>query len=213
MTMAFIAATQNGFYIVADTRTVNEGQSTYSDNNQKVFYSDKHKIGLCIAGQAGLHHRAGQESDMYVSYVVREFFEYIDREQENVQIDQLGNMLRQYVDDNYLDYHNYFKFQTPGEVNESDVSYFYGGFSGGNVKIYSHHNGVETTYPNSNGSSLQYFYNCSGEIDPIAKYIKLTSETLSQELTNEYFFSKPEAVIHHCIPYACVTFEYRQWQF
>lgn len=151
MTIAVIVACKDSFYIVVDTLTQItqvDSNSIHTLNNQKVFFSGKHKIGLCVAGQANLIDKNASLPSIYVSHVVREFFNHLDTI-EIVEISNLESLLIEYVDGHYPRYHNYFKFQNPGYNNDKDVSYFYAGFTsdyreGSNVIIYSHHEGLLT---------------------------------------------------------------------
>lgn len=145
--MVVIVACKDSFYIVADNLSIDPKSSTYTLNHQKVFWSEKHKIGLCCAGQANL---IGKNSDMssqdiYTSHVLREFFKYID-DLDSFPVEELHTTLESYVDDKFASYHNYFKFQNPGVQHDNDISYFYGGFKTNagakpTVAIYSHHEG------------------------------------------------------------------------
>jgi hypothetical protein len=210
MTMAVIVACKNSFYIVADTLMIDSSTKSYTLNNQKVFFSDKHKIGLCIAGQANLISKNLDTHSINVGYIVKKFFEYIDDNVPEISIEKLGSLLEEYVDTNYRGFHNYFKFQTPGTANDNDVSYFYGGFrkseQGENdVVIYSHHVG-EIKEANYN-SAVPYFSNV-----PIAvsSYIDFALRTAPSNKTKEENLATllddyKDYVLTQAIPQACIV--------
>ena len=170
MTIAIIVACKDSFYIITDTLT-SSAQGYYTLNNQKVFWSDQHKIGLCIAGQANLISKNMDRDSINVSHIVREFFVHIDTVDVSAfRIDNLRSILESYVDEQYSDYHNYFRFQGPGIHADNEVSYFYGGFraeAGGQIEtvIYSHHQKQDLT-SGYNGAT-PYFANS----DAVSCYI------------------------------------------
>lgn len=57
MTLIAAIASQNGFRLIGDKRTVDTADrtgQTYTDTTRKIFYSPKHHIGIGIAGNAEL---------------------------------------------------------------------------------------------------------------------------------------------------------------
>jgi hypothetical protein len=201
MTMAVIVACKDMIYIVGDT--LSQGVGYYTLNNQKIFFSDKHKIGLCIAGQGNLISKNLDRPSVYVSYIVREFFKNIDT-MDNIEIGNLGTLLSDYVDSNFSNYHNYFKFQTPGTEHEKDVSYFWGGFTAeGKTAIYSHHKGVvnEARYD----SVVPYFSNYQEQVKNYIDFVlkSAPSDTPKENLI-QLLDQHRKFVLETYIPQACI---------
>ena len=154
MTIAVIVACKNSFYIVTDTLMSDPSSKMFTLDNQKVFWSEKHKIGLCIAGQANLITKASDRDSVNVSHVVRDFFAHIDN-LNTIQLETLGIALENFVDRNYANYHNYFRFQTPGTGHDKDVSYFYGGFQ--NPHAADHDGSIVVIY-NYYSRTIDYYF-------------------------------------------------------
>lgn len=211
MTIAVIVACKNSFYIVTDTLMSDPSSKMFTLDNQKVFWSEKHKIGLCIAGQANLISKALDRDSINVSHVVRDFFAHIDN-LDTIQLETLGIALENFVDRNYANYHNYFRFQTPGTGHDKDVSYFYGGFQnphaadhdGSIVVIYSHHKGLEThgncdsvvPYFSNYQREVEYYINFGLSFAPIDK----PRDEYLKALLDQY----KDYVLKHYIPQACI---------
>lgn len=212
MTIAVIIACRNSFYIVTDTLMSDPSSKTFTLNNQKVFWSEKHKIGLCVAGQANLISKTLDRDSINISYVVREFFAYIDN-LGAIQVETLGAVLEDFVDRTYGAYHNYFKFQTPGTEHDKDVSYFYGGFQNAHsdgqgrntVVIYSHHKGLVTQ--GNCDSTVPYFSNYQREVEYYINFglstapVNNSREESLKALLDQY----KNYVLKHYIPQACVV--------
>lgn len=171
MTIAFIAACKDRFYLISDTLTSRFGPKSdqYLLNSQKVFYSDKHKIALSTSGQANLIYKPGGavKDDMLISHVLRQFFQHLDT-LPDVKIDELQKLLVDFVDHSFPDYQNFFRFQNPGSHDDKDVDFFYAGFydnGSGNkeTKIFAHFDGVdkETKYD----SDHPFFSNSPKAVD------------------------------------------------
>ncbi len=212
MTMAIIVACKDSFYIVTDNLMT--GQSINNDpyytlNNQKVFFSDKHKIGLCIAGQANLISKQLNRDSVNVCHVSRKFFEYIDT-LDVFPIENLKQSLEIYVEEHYPDYHNYFKFQTPGAEHNNDVSYFYGGFkqedAANTVVIYSHHKGKleECKYEDD----VPFFTNYQSIVESYVNFVlnapDFPADKTKKDGLTEFLDQHKDYMLKTCIPQACV---------
>lgn len=212
MTIAVIVACRNSFYIVTDTLMSDPSSETFTLNNQKVFWSEKHKIGVCVAGQANLISRALDRDSINVSHVAREFFVHIDN-LDTIQVETLGTALEDFVDRNYADYHNYFRFQKPGTEHDKDVSYFYGGFQNAHaadqdasaVVIYSHHKGLVTQ--GNCDSAVPYFSNYQREVECYINF-GLSSAPVDkprEESLKALLDQHKDYVLKHYIPQACIV--------
>lgn len=87
MTLILVAASKDTFYMVADTRTCNIASGSATDHTKKVFYSRKHKIGVCISGDADLsdpQNPHDPSKSICVNYLMEEFFKAIDEKEESV---------------------------------------------------------------------------------------------------------------------------------
>ena len=207
MTMAVIVACKDNFYIIADTLTCNPNNQTFSLNNQKVFSSSKHKIGLCIAGQASLISKNLDRDAVNISYALREFFVYIDT-LVDVQVETLGTTLEDFVDQHYSEYHNYFKFQSPGTKHDNDVSYFYGGFdANGAVVVYGHHEGLiaQSQYDSSVPYFSVYSQSVSHYINFAIDLSKLPPGITKEQALIKLLDQHKEFVLTHCVPQACMN--------
>lgn len=159
MTLALIVATKNSFYTVSDSQTIDN--ETFSRNTQKVFFSDKHKVALCIAGEANLKFEGIDrlEEVLYVDYVIKQFFDELEA-REDFSVDEMSEALATFFETHYPRYKAYF---------DDGVSYFYGGFGEGNItKIFCHHirDGeggakeiVDDSYTYSDETELRFFAN------------------------------------------------------
>lgn len=140
MTITVIVACENGFYIIADTLT--QSDVSFSLNTQKVFFSQKHRIGMCIAGDEDLKFPGvtDEKDVLHTSYVINDFFKYIDTLSVFL-VENLRAELTTFFQAKYSQYYAQFLDQ---------VSYFFGGFKtvGADkvTAIYSHHNGRDEEY-------------------------------------------------------------------
>lgn len=158
MTIAVIVACQGKFYLVGDTLTGFGSDTRFTMNNQKVFFSEKHTVAMCISDQANLNGKGEGIEDIYVSHILRGFFKRIDS-LDTFQVGSLEAMLGEFVDQNYPIYQNFFKFQSPGSKHEKDVEYFWGGFEDKLPVIFSHSEGINSRA--SFDSDTPYFSNQS----------------------------------------------------
>lgn len=81
MTFSAVVACENSFYLFSDMRTLDVTTGKVYENTQKVFYSVKHRIGLCIAGSAFLRCSKDPENlkkSLNVSLVLSNFFSMLD---------------------------------------------------------------------------------------------------------------------------------------
>lgn len=208
MTIGVIVACKDKFYIVADTITISYDYNYYTLNSQKLFYSDKHKLGLCVAGQENLISINLDRPSIKVSHVLRGFFQSIDS-MDDVSVDNLGEFLVHYVSDQYPEYHNFFTFQDQNGPNrDNDISYFYGGFRTGatgqiDTVVYSHHNkqdlmaGYDAPEPYfANSNAVSVYINQALQTRPV----HMSEEDALRILLDNH----AQHVFGTIIPHACV---------
>lgn len=204
MTIAVIVACQNKFYLVGDTLTSLGSDTGFTLNNQKVFVSEKHKIAICISGQANLNGKIKDTEDIYVHHIVREFFQYIDS-LDAVQVGNLEAMLEGFVDTKYPTYQNFFKFQSPGSSHEKDVEYFWGGYEEDLPVIFSHHAGISSRA--TFDSATPYFSNQSALFKHyLDRGLKGAPKDISEKEVLMLMLDKHrEFVLKTYIPQTCVS--------
>jgi hypothetical protein len=190
MTIAVIVACKDSFYIIADTLASDQVKEYWTNNTRKVFFSEVHKIGMCIAGQGALTHKNETKPAVIVSSVVRDFFKYIDDEYDIIDINYIGRLLIKFVDDYFQDYNNYFEFQNPGNKHDNDISYFYGGFKDNldesvSTIIHSHHKGKDDVYEYTDLDSKPCFFANTDEFGgQINDYLKENPDYTAKILLN-----------------------------
>jgi hypothetical protein len=124
MTFILMVACKDSFYMFADTLSADLENKKFSLKIQKSFFSEKHKIGMCIAGDGTLKPnydlKAGDENKiLYTDHILRKFFESIDLK-DGVTIDNFDKELDSFLSSEELK-------QYKDNFN-SKVTYFCGGF-------------------------------------------------------------------------------------
>jgi hypothetical protein len=211
MTIAFIAAAKDHFYIVSDSLC--RGDEAFTLNTQKSFFSEKHRIGLCIAGEAvlkfdGISHVS---EVLYADFVMKEFFEYIDS-LDVCPVELLNDQFSAFFGANYPGYFEWFN---------QKVSYYYGGFqnAGEGTKvtaIFCHH-----ISEGEAGASViedkSYVYSDEGDVDPffantnsVKKYLDWTLAIpgTPEDMTPKAFLTNAAHRFHvltFTLPHACLA--------
>lgn len=143
MTLIVVIASRDSISFLGDTRTVGDvlnptlNQKLYYEHTQKVFYSLKHKIGLCIAKDNTLVDPCAPNDKnkiLQVPYIMKEFFSYLDT-LDDVKVDQLDQKLHDFI---------LCKFGTSYIAGfKSKVQMLFGGFlDTGATAIFSYENGL-----------------------------------------------------------------------
>ncbi len=126
MTIALVVACADRFYMICDTLMSDEKTNVYTLNNQKSFFSNRHQIGLCIAGDATLsNQKPGEnildENILNVAFILNSFFADIDARPtgKTIGVYDLMECLTKYLEKSFPTYKDGFMAR---------VSFFYGGF-------------------------------------------------------------------------------------
>jgi len=139
MTIVAIIARPDDFIIIGDTRQSgahyafpNDSKKyCYNDQEQKVFVSLTHRMGMCISGHGAVASSNPAEPVIRASYILQRFFKYADTKlpKKPITIEDIEDVLRIYLNTKFPNYaKNFF----------ANVSLFYGGFNiKGNTQIYS----------------------------------------------------------------------------
>jgi hypothetical protein len=200
MTFITIIARKEKVYFIADTLFCDSIPVVYSLNNQKLFFSRKHRIGMCICDHMLLVHKGKDQTDYFVNHVLREFFQWLeDKEEKEISIHSFQETLYAFVDEHYPLYHNYFQFQAPGEYHERDCYYLFAGYENSKPSVCSHFYGKDTVHEETNG--IIYISNHQ------AKFVHRLNELLKQtpdcHSIEELISHEMERILFETIPLAC----------
>lgn len=198
MTFITIIAQIDGFFLIGDTMISDETPLVFSMNNQKVFISKKHRLGLCICDRMLLVHKQRVKSDVYVSHILREFFQLIESE-ETVTVDSLQRRVIDFIDDQYFEYENFLHFHDFGKKDPRDCNYLFGGFlNEGGVSIHSHCNGTDASLTTEQQRPA-FFSNHGGKLQ---YYLQLVAERLNTTV-GDLLTERMEEVLYEVIPRTC----------
>ncbi len=140
MTLAVIVACEDSFYMITDTRTLDVDDWSFTDNTKKIFYSKRHMLGLCIAGEAMLPASSdptNSQKTLSVSYVLEEFFKEIEKKDEDSvrskisAIENFSILIQEYIKEKHGE-----EYVVPFQHN---VSFFLGCFVNNETVIASYH--------------------------------------------------------------------------
>ncbi len=198
MTLIVIIAQTDGFFLIGDTMISDETPLVFSMNNQKVFVSKKHRLGLCICDRMLLVHKQREKSDIYVSHILREFFQMVESE-ETITVSSLQSRVIDFINDRYSEYENFLHFHDFGKKDPRDCNYLFGGFRvEGGVSIHSHCNGIDASLTTEQQRPA-YFSN-HGE--KLQSYLQLVAERHSTTV-EDLLAKRMEEVLYEVIPRTC----------
>lgn len=212
MTIAVIFARKDGIYAIADT--LSRGASDYSLNTQKLFYSTKHRLLMCFAGEGNLKPIGGASSldqCLYVDFIIKDFFSHLDANYAKFDVAGFQEELKKFLNEKYAEYADAFFSRL-----QDGVEYFYGGFSGDDSapsifchKILKNSDGTAyavhdvQTFFAENSKEAVYFSNTNAVEYAIASTLKsegapvgMTAKKLIEDCTTTFTTST--------IPLACL---------
>jgi hypothetical protein len=169
----------------------------YSMDNQKIFFSRKHRIGMCICDHMLIVHKEKEETDFFVNHVLRDFFDRIETEEEIVSHAQFQDRLLQFIDENYPKYYNYLRSQSPGEPHRQDCNYLIGSLDQNrNFHATCHFEGEEKYVQNIPTSFTNHDSTFHKRLTELANKRQCASlETL--------FADHFEEILSHAVPLTC----------
>lgn len=125
MPIAMVIASRNSFHVISDTLSRNPDDS-FTINTQKLFYSSKHRLAMCISEGIALFpdHSDGTECHLnrtlHTNFIIKDFFDYLDP-LKSIRVEDLLTRLETFLETHYgLSYKKAFL---------SWVDFFYGGFN------------------------------------------------------------------------------------
>lgn len=198
MTIAVIVACEESLYVIGDTLD-SGSDSTFTINTQKVFYSKRHKIAMCIAGDGSLKPSSGSfelNDIIFTNFIVKDFFEHIEAIAV-LPIENLQNTLKSFLSQKYARYvSNFF----------TGVEYVYGGFGAqdSTTTIYSYKGQQNQTLSYTPlGSDPIYFSNTNAVSTAISN--TLTLPGVPSGMTGKKLLTENESmVLTFTIPLACI---------
>lgn len=144
MTLVLVVADKDSFYLIADTRTQDINTKATTDHSKKVFYSTKHKFGLCIAGDAFIsdpYNPQDPASAFSVSYLMDAFFTFIDEKNVSYIRSKAKSIVDVFKLVNFFILKNFGDDKRYVEIFVKNVSLFFAGIINDEVIIGAHHGG------------------------------------------------------------------------
>jgi hypothetical protein len=155
---------------------------------------------MCICDHMLLVHKEKDQTDYFVNHVLREFFQWLEVEEEKeISIHSFQETLYAFVDEHYPLYHNYFQFQTPGEYHERDCYYLFAGYENNKPVVCSHFYGKDTVHEETNGVT----YVSNHQVKFERRLHELLEQTPDYHSIEELISHDKERILFETIPLVC----------